>query len=54
MTCEHKEIVMANMTGVKSVSGGNEVDFVIRCHECNEELFRISEYQRIIHNLSKH
>jgi hypothetical protein len=40
--------------GEKSENGGREVDFVISCHVCNKELFRISENKRIIHNISKH
>ena len=54
MACEHREIVMANTEGRKSETGGYEVDFTIRCHICDEELFRISEYKRVIHNISKH
>lgn len=53
MTCFHEMIVMANTNG-KPCGMGYEVDFVIRCHICEEELFRISEYKREIHNLSKH
>ena len=45
---------MANTAGKRCENGGHEVDFVIRCHICNEELFRISEYKRIIHNISKY
>ena len=52
--CEHKSITLYNTTGKKIDSGGYEVDFAIRCHDCNEELFRISEYKREVVNLSKH
>lgn len=52
--CKHKEIVMSNTQGGKLEKGGYEVDFVVSCNICNEELFRISEYKRIIHNISKH
>lgn len=54
MTCVHKEIIMVNAIGRKLESGGHEVDFVIRCHICDEELFRMGEYRKIIHNYSKH
>ncbi len=54
MICEHKEIVMVNKMGNKIEKGGYEVDFVIRCHTCDKELFRISEYKRRIVNISKH
>lgn len=54
MECEHKTIVLANATGEKSDSGGYEVDFLIKCNDCEQELFRISEYKREIVNLSKH
>lgn len=52
--CPHKEIVMVNREGKKCEGGGNEVDFVIRCHDCDEDLFRISEYKRTFTNLSHH
>lgn len=54
MNCEHKEIIIANTEGQKCEKGGNEVDLIISCHICDEELFRISEYRRVIWNLSKH
>jgi len=52
--CPHKNIVMVNREGKKRDSGGREVDFAIRCDDCNEDLFCISEYQRTILNLSRH
>jgi len=52
--CEHKSITLCNTTGNKIKFGGYEVDFLIKCHECGEELFRISEYKREIVNISKH
>lgn len=54
ITCEHREIIMVNSRGIKLESGGYEVDFSIECCDCRKELFRISEYKRKIHNLSKH
>lgn len=54
MVCEHREIIMGNTEGSKLSNGGYEVDFVIRCDVCDKELFRISEYKRVIHNISKH
>jgi hypothetical protein len=54
MSCEHKEIVMFNTSGKKLENGAYEVDFGIRCHYCDKELFRISEYKRTIVNISKH
>lgn len=54
MVCKHAEIVIGNMPGGQLERGSYEIDFVIRCHACDEELFRISEYKRQIHNLSKH
>ena len=52
--CVHRTIVMENTTGKKLETGGYEVDFRIRCHDCDAELFRVSEYKREIVNLSKH
>lgn len=54
MNCQHKEIVMVNKEGKKCKNGGHELDFVIRCNICKNELFRISEYKRTIHNISYH
>lgn len=54
ISCKHKEIVMVNCTGDKLEDGAYEIDFCIRCHICDKELFRISEYGRSIINLSKH
>lgn len=54
INCEHREILMENCEGKKLQGTGREVDFIIRCYICKEELFRISEYKRRIHNLSKH
>lgn len=45
---------MVNGMGTKLENGGYEVDFSIECCDCRKELFRISEYKRKIHNLSKH
>lgn len=53
-TCQHTKIVFANTTGEPLPRGGYEVDFLIRCHNCKKELFRVSEYGREIINLSKH
>ncbi|MCG7435544.1 hypothetical protein [Lysinibacillus fusiformis] len=56
MDCEHKEIVLANAIGKKldTGTGGYAVDFLVRCNDCDEEFFRVSEYGRDIVNLSKH
>lgn len=55
VTCEHREIVIVNTEGKRiENSRGREVDLLIRCDDCGEELFRISEYKRRIINLSKH
>ncbi|AZV43634.1 hypothetical protein BAOM_3025 [Peribacillus asahii] len=54
MDCKHKEIVMVNKVGKRCETGGHEVDFVIKCRMCDEDLSRISEYKRIIYNISKH
>lgn len=45
MDCEHKEIVLANAIGKKLDTGGFEVDFLVRCNDCDKEFFRISEYK---------
>jgi len=54
MVCEHKVIVMVNKSGKKLENGAYEVDFIIRCNVCNKELFKISEHEREIFNISKH
>lgn len=55
MDCKHETIVLANRMGKKSETGGwFEVEFIVRCHDCEEELFCISEYGREIVNNSKH
>lgn len=35
--CEHREIVMVNCEGKKLQTGGHEVDFTIRCNNCDED-----------------
>lgn len=54
MDCEHKEIVLANVTGKRLKKGGYEIDFLVRCNDCDEVFFRVSEYGREIINISKH
>lgn len=55
MECKHKTIVLANRRGMKSETGDwYEVEFIVRCHECDKELLCISEYGREIVNISKH
>ncbi len=46
MKCEHKTIVLANATGKKSDTGGYEVDFLVRCGDCETEFSRTSEYKK--------
>lgn len=55
--CEHNVVLLANQSGKDIPSDRRnvqEVDFLIVCADCEEELFRISEYKREIINLSKH
>ncbi|MGA3674740.1 hypothetical protein [Lysinibacillus agricola] len=54
MDCEHKTIVLANAVGKKPESGGYEVDFLVRCGDCETEFFRTNEYKKEIINISKH
>lgn len=54
MTCEHMKITIVNRAGKRHEYGGREVDFIIRCNDCDRELFKISEYRRTFINLSKH
>ncbi|MGA3601737.1 hypothetical protein [Lysinibacillus agricola] len=53
MDCEHKTIVLANAVGKKPESGGYEVDFLVRCGDCETEFFRTNEYKKEIINISK-
>lgn len=52
--CEHNVIVLSNVIGKKSSTGGYEVDFVVRCGDCDEEFYRTSEYKKEIINITKH
>lgn len=52
--CEHKNVVIGNGEGAQIDGATNEVDLVIYCSDCNDDLFRISEHKRNIVNLSKH
>lgn len=49
--CPHPEVTTAYVTGKPIATGGNEKDFLVRCSECNEELYRLSAYGRHITSL---
>lgn len=52
MGCNHKTIVLVDTEGRKIDEASREMDFVVRCSDCDEEFFRIGRIGREIVNLT--
>lgn len=52
MDCNHKTIVLVDAEGRKLGENRNEIDFVVRCNDCDTEFLKVGRIGREIINLT--